>query len=91
MITASPDSIAVNVRFFARLREALGTDSEAVTLSAGSTTADLIDTLARRGEAWQQLQQGGPVLVAVNQQMGRTGTPLQDGDEVALFPPVTGG
>lgn len=81
----------VKVLFFARLRETLATDSLTLTLEEGSTTADLLSQLAGRGGVWSELTSGPPVLIAVNQTMARNSTPLQDQDEVALFPPVTGG
>jgi molybdopterin synthase sulfur carrier subunit len=81
----------VNVFFFARLREALATDRLTLTLEEGSTAADLLQQLASRGGAWGQLTDGPPVMIAVNQTMARPATLLRDLDEVALFPPVTGG
>ncbi|MBS3803870.1 MAG: molybdopterin converting factor subunit 1 [Oleiphilaceae bacterium] len=83
--------ITVNVLFFARLRESLETDRLIVTLDDGETAADLLTRLAGRGSAWAQLTEGPTVMIAVNQTMVRATTALQDQDEVALFPPVTGG
>lgn len=84
--------MTINVLYFARFREKLGTEREALALPAPATVQGLLDLLAARGGAWgEQLGPGRNVLVAVNQQMtGRDGA-LADGDEVAVFPPVTGG
>jgi len=81
----------VTVRFFARLREELATDTLEWPLHNGMTAADLMQQLAGQGGSWQQLQGEHPVLLAVNQQMARPATVLEPGDEVAFFPPVTGG
>ena len=83
----------VTVLYFARLREALGTGSEQIALPA--TVRDLEGLralLVGRGGAWErELAPGKPVRAAVNQAMAVGDVPLADGDEVAFFPPVTGG
>ena len=83
----------ITVLYFARLRETLGTGSEQVELSAKVRDLDgLRALLVARGGAWaQELGQGSPVRAAVNQDMARGDTRIADGDEVAFFPPVTGG
>jgi molybdopterin synthase sulfur carrier subunit len=79
--------------FFARLREDLGTGAEQLTLPPGvSTVAGLRAHLVERGGSWAAaLAQGKAIRVAVNQEMAQPGTPVKPGDEVAFFPPVTGG
>jgi molybdopterin synthase sulfur carrier subunit len=79
--------------FFARLREDLGTGAEELALPAGvGTVSALRAHLAARGGAWgTALAQGKALRVAVNQEMAQPGTPVKPGDEVAFFPPVTGG
>jgi sulfur-carrier protein len=79
--------------FFARLREDLGTKAEELALPAGvGTVAALRAHLAARGGAWgTTLAQGKAIRVAVNQEIAQPTTPVQPGDEVAFFPPVTGG
>jgi molybdopterin synthase sulfur carrier subunit len=47
--------------------------------------------LAARDEKWQVLRTRRNLRYAVNQEMARLDTPVADGDEVAFFPPVTGG
>lgn len=89
--TTGADALSITVCFFARLRESLGTEQLSLSLPAGSTVAALLTELASRGGPWEQLNSGQPVMIAVNQTMARPASGLQDGDEVALFPPVTGG
>jgi molybdopterin synthase sulfur carrier subunit len=79
--------------YFARLREDLGTGVEELALPAGVTTvAGLRAHLIARGGAWASALANGKALrVAVNQDMAEPSTPIRAGDEVAFFPPVTGG
>ena len=82
----------VKVLFFAGLREALGVGSESVDLPAGiGTVGALRDSLAARGGAWAALATTKNLRSAVNQQMVGPEAPIKAGDEVAFFPPVTGG
>lgn len=83
----------VKILYFARLREALGTGAEEIRLDPGApTVAALMDALRARGGAWgDELAPGRAVRVAVNQRMAAPDTRLSEGDEVAFFPPVTGG
>lgn len=85
--------IALSVLYFARLKEAFGRGSERLQLPASvGTVAALREHLRARGGAWEtELVPGKAVRVAVNQDMADAETPLRDGDEVAFFPPVTGG
>ena len=82
----------VKILYFAGLREALGQSAEQLALPAGvGSVGQLHDHLAARGGAWQALATTKNLRVAVNQEMASMQTPLQDGDEIAFFPPVTGG
>ena len=83
----------VTILYFARLREALGRESERLELPAGISSVDsLREHLRGRGGTWEaELAPAKPVRVAVNQDMAAPGLLLADGDEVAFFPPVTGG
>ena len=83
----------ITVLYFARLREALGRPSEQVPLPAGvGDLAALRALLRERGGAWAvEMADGRAVRAAVNQSIAHADTPIADGDEVAFFPPVTGG
>jgi len=81
----------IEVRYFARYREALGCDGESLPWTV---ELDCLDALRRRllarGAAWQVLAETS-LLCARNQELCSLAEPLRDGDEVAFFPPVTGG
>lgn len=81
----------ITVKFFARLREELDTASLTVEAEPGLTAGRLLSDLAARGGNWSQLDGAQPVMIAVNQLMTKPDKILQPGDEVAFFPPVTGG
>ena len=81
----------INVLYFARLRETFGIGTEAIELASG-TVADLLETLRGRGKPWSDELSGERAFrVAVNQDITGPDTALNDRDEVAIFPPVTGG
>lgn len=82
----------LKVLFFASLRERLGVGDESVAVPATATVDGLLAVLRRRGDAWSDaLADGKRWRVAVNQDMAQGDTPLKAGDEIAFFPPVTGG
>jgi len=83
----------VKVLYFAALREQLGTAGEEIELPAGvGTVAALRSHLRGRGGAWElALAETKLVRAALNQDMAPPSSALKAGDEVAFFPPVTGG
>lgn len=82
----------ITVLFFAGLREAVGTSSETLALPANvGSVADLRDHLASRGDKWAALASAKNLRAAVNQDMVPLTSAIKDGDEIAFFPPVTGG
>jgi molybdopterin synthase sulfur carrier subunit len=83
----------IQLKFFASLREALGTGGETVALPPEVKTAgDVREFLRARGGVWAEaLADGKALRVACNQQMADAATPLKEGCELAFFPPVTGG
>ena len=82
----------LKVLYFASIREALGKDNEAVELPIGATVVGLIDALRARGGIYAEvLAANRRWRVAVNQDMVGLDAALAAGDEVAIFPPVTGG
>ncbi len=84
--------MSVKILFFAGLRETLGVGSESMPLPAEiGTVGALRDALAARGGVWSALVTTKNLRVAVNQQMVGLDAALRSGDEVAFFPPVTGG
>lgn len=81
----------IELRYFASIREDLGLAAETLETSA-ETAAQLLVELRQRGGVYAQaLAVGRPVRVAINQVMARADSPLCEGAEVGLFPPVTGG
>ena len=83
----------VKVLYFAALREQLGTSGEEIELPSGAATVSALRShLVARGGAWQSaLAEGKLVRMAVNQDMAKASAAIEAGDEVAFFPPVTGG
>ncbi|MGQ0509372.1 MAG: molybdopterin converting factor subunit 1 [Betaproteobacteria bacterium] len=83
----------LKILYFASIREKLGTGAEEVELPAGVVTVEgLRSHLRERGGAWAQaLAEGKLLRMAVNQEMVQGATLVKAGDEVAFFPPVTGG
>jgi sulfur-carrier protein len=85
--------VKVKVRFFAAVKEQLGRDAEELELPADvSTVGALRAHLRSRGGAWAEaLAESRRITAAVNQDMVKPGAAIKAGDEVAFFPPVTGG
>ena len=83
----------VSLVYLARLREALGAASERTEVPPDVNTVGALRAwLATRGGAWAtELAPGRAVRVAVNHELAGADAPIRGGDEVALFPPVTGG
>lgn len=82
----------IKLLYFASLREALGVGSEALELPAGvGSVGALRAHLAARGGSWQVFETSKSLRAAVNQAMAGAEARIAAGDEVAFFPPVTGG
>ena len=79
------------ILYFARLGEQLQTSSEELLLDDMSTIGELVGQLQSRGEPWSSEFESGRVLVAINQEMSGFDSAISDTDEIAFFPPVTGG
>ena len=77
--------MAITAKFFASLRESLGLDESSIHLSQADTVTDV----------WNQATRGADMppntLIAVNMDYVPKDYPVKDGDEVAFFPPVSGG
>lgn len=79
--------------YFARLKESLGVASERIALPQAVSNLDgLRALLVARGGVWtEELAVNRRIRAAVNQTMAAGDTAISDGDEIAFFPPVTGG
>ncbi len=81
----------IRVRYFASLREALGS-GETVEMAGGSTVAQLRDALIARGGAHAEaLARTRAIRTALDQTLCDESAALHDDAELAFFPPVTGG
>lgn len=81
----------LTLKYFARLREQLG-PQESIAFVPGQSLENLRDALIARGGAHAEaLDRAQFLRCALNQQMADESVLLKDGDEVAFFPPVTGG
>lgn len=83
----------IEVHYFASVRERLGLDSERIAVTQTLVTVNaLIEALVQaHGEKWHKVLREGKILCAVNQVVAQGQTLVKAGDEVAFFPPVTGG
>lgn len=81
----------IKVVFFAALREQLACSELTISSENIATVADLKQQLASKNEQWQALFNNTSLLSAVNHDMVDSEQQIKSGDEVAFFPPVTGG
>ncbi|HEU4814860.1 MoaD/ThiS family protein [Janthinobacterium sp.] len=82
----------INLRFFASVRELVGTGQEVLEVAGPLTVGEVRTLLIGRGGNWEYaLAQGRALRTAHNQVMCDADTVIGEGDEVAFFPPVTGG
>jgi molybdopterin synthase sulfur carrier subunit len=82
----------IQLRYFANLRETLGVADEQIDLPDGiNTISALAGWLQERNDTWRTALGDSRLHVAVNQKIVNPDCPVNDGDEVAWFPPVTGG
>jgi molybdopterin converting factor subunit 1 len=83
----------LTILYFAWLRERIGTSHEELPLPDGVTmVTELVDYLAARGPGHSSaFQNRRTIRCAINQEFADPSSPLHPGDEVAFFPPVTGG
>ena len=86
--------VSLRLVYLARLREAFGRERETLEIPADRplSVAAIIEALRARGGVWaRELAEGRAVRFAVNQRLAGPTHPVAEGDEVAIFPPVTGG
>ncbi|MDP7593087.1 MAG: molybdopterin converting factor subunit 1 [Litorilituus sp.] len=81
----------INVVFFAALREQLDCSELLINDDNLKTVADLKTHLANKNDQWQHVFANSALLTAVNHDMVNNDHSIKSGDEVAFFPPVTGG
>lgn len=81
----------INVLFFASLREKLNCASIALSLNTPCSARDVLQQLMAENPQWAASLNGPRLLVAINQEMSQPDDTVRDGDEVAFYPPVTGG
>ncbi len=81
--------MTITVRLFASLRREAGTDTLQLALSEGATVADAVAALRAGPLPW--LPPRETFAVAVDREYAADETPLADGGELALVPPVSGG
>ncbi|MFZ7156618.1 molybdopterin synthase sulfur carrier subunit [Avibacterium avium] len=80
----------INVLFFAQTRELIGVDEIAITESFANVE-EVRQYLSAKGEKWALALDKEKLLVAINQTLASLESAVQNGDEIAFFPPVTGG
>ena len=82
----------IKILFFAALRERLNCEQYQLSCDGNIlNVAAVLKQLQSRDSLWQQELSRTDLLCAVNQQLVPLSTAVQDGDELAFFPPVTGG
>ena len=81
----------LTVLYFASIREAAGSASETLETQAGTVAELRAELCARGGDLGDALAPGQALRTALNQTLAHEHAGLTDGDEVAFFPPVTGG
>lgn len=81
------------ILYFASLAETLGVRSEKLALPDDCRkVTDLVSLLRTRGEPFDSSFDGSArILIAINQEMSEPDAAIGDADEIAFFPPVTGG
>lgn len=81
----------LTVLFFARLREQLGQASVHIAIAENATVEQVLTQLKEEHPNWQPYLSANHILAALNQQIVAKDAMVSAGDELAFFPPVTGG
>ena len=83
------ETITIDMRYFASMREVLGRSSERLSVPAGTTAGTVLERLVAEQPKLDRMR--AIVMVMVNQSYASPETILSDGDELAFIPPVSGG
>lgn len=81
----------MNILFFASLKERLGCSEVSIDVDAPCSVEEIKNRLIAKGEPWNSALSAPNLLTAVNQEICNTETIVSNSDELAFFPPVTGG
>ncbi len=81
----------IKILFFAQLKETLDCCELELDGDGIAEVKDIIELLSQRGVVWAKALNAEKLMMAVNQDLAKANTQVNDGDEVAFFPPVTGG
>lgn len=81
----------IKVLFFGQLKEQLDCKETTIEIDSQITIAEIKQHLSERSDKWASLLADGKVLAAINHTMSSSHDVVNQGDEVAFFPPVTGG
>jgi molybdopterin converting factor subunit 1 len=81
--------MSIRILFFASLADITGTREATVEPASVTDVASVFDSFARQYPALDNYR--ASVLFALNSEFARPGSPVRDGDELAFFPPVSGG
>ncbi|MGA8137002.1 MULTISPECIES: MoaD/ThiS family protein [Pseudomonas] len=80
------------INYFARYREQLGIEGEKIALDGSLKTIDDVrERLGARGAIWREVLGETSLMCALNQELCTPAAPIEDFDEIAFFPQVTGG
>lgn len=83
--------MTISILYFASVKERMGISGESVAIEKGISGVDLINLLIEKGEPWHTVFSDDKLLFAINQEIANLDDEISEGDEVAFFPPVTGG
>lgn len=81
----------LTVLFFAQTRELIGLDRLELNSADFLNAEQIREHLAAKGDRWALALEKGKLLVAINQTLVSLESAVKSGDEIAFFPPVTGG
>lgn len=81
----------IKVVFFAQLRDQLGVSELTLNSGENPNVQALLTNLKNQDKNWERLLSKATLMVAINQTMANKTATINNGDEVAFFPPVTGG